>query len=289
RFQNIFPSADTTFNILLIFYASSLPPSYANAAAVVGATSASASVISGSSQVIPFASPTFEYSSINVSVDLVTAAQREANFLRMIDRKAPILFKNLRTSDLASGPKFLEYRVQGKLRDVNIVPPLDVHWLWHTHMLSPLNYEKDCLNLVGFIVDHKLMSPEEIQERYQQSVSAWETFCGPNEPYDFLAVNNNSPNSPQLRMKSSDYQQKCSYDILGAAQRQQNFNYQISLPHYTSPKFLARAADRYLKFLFLKTLYPNEFLTPCYDFDLVWHSHQLLVEAVNDRCIGIDQ
>jgi len=73
----------------------------------------------------------------------------------------------------------------------------------------------------------------------------------------------------------TNYVQKSAYDLIGAVLRQQNFNYQISLPHYTSPKFISEAVHRYYKFLFLKIHYPDQFLTPCYDFDLVWHSHQV--------------
>jgi hypothetical protein len=50
---------------------------------------------------------------------------------------------------------------------------------------------------------------------------------------------------------------------------------QISLPHYTAPRFLSDAIDRYLNFLQLKQTYPDQFLTPCYDFDIVWHTHQV--------------
>lgn len=135
-------------------------------------------------------------------------------------------------------------------------------------MLAPQHYQKDCTNLVGVLIDHKLLSPEEIQERYQRSVKAWETYC-PSEPYDFVT-------SSKLKL-DINYNPKSTYDIAAAIQRQRNFNYQISLPHYTSPKFLSEAVQRYQKFLFLKIHYPEEFLTPCYDFDVVWHSHQVSI------------
>lgn len=70
------------------------------------------------------------------------------------------------------------------------------------------------------MVDHKLLSSDEIQQRYEQSVSIWQSFCG-DEPYDFLSskINNHQP-----------YQSRSSYDIAAAAQRQRNFNYQVVLP-----------------------------------------------------------
>ncbi len=50
---------------------------------------------------------------------------------------------------------------------------------------------------------------------------------------------------------------------------------QVSLPHYRTTKFLVRALQRYQMFLRLKKLYPEEFLVPCYDIDLIWHTHQV--------------
>ncbi len=67
---------------------------------------------------------------------------------------------------------------QAKLHDTNVVPPLDVHWVWHCHMLRPTKYREDCQAVVGTIVDHKLLSPEEIQERYDSSVKAWQGING---------------------------------------------------------------------------------------------------------------
>lgn len=54
----------------------------------------------------------------------------------------------------------------------------------------------------------------------------------------------------------------------------------MSLPHFTAPKFLKDAIDRYINFLLLKQTYHDHFLTPCYDFDLVWHTHQVCSQVV---------
>ena len=50
---------------------------------------------------------------------------------------------------------------------------------------------------------------------------------------------------------------------------------QVSLPHYRHKQFLKNAVNRYKKFLHLKRVESDAFLVPCYDFDLVWHAHQL--------------
>lgn len=71
------------------------------------------------------------------------------------------------------------------------------------------------------------------------------------------------------------YEQKSSYDIFNAIARQRVFFYQTSLSHYHDKHFLKSAQKRYQRFLFLKHQNPTEMIVPCYDIDLMWHSHQL--------------
>ncbi len=123
-----------------------------------------------------------------------------------------------------------------------------------------------------------MLSPEVIQEGYEASVNAWQGFC-PKEPYDFVA-------SSQIGAALA-YVPMSSYDVAAAAHRQSGFNYQISLPHFTSPKFLLEAVTRYQRFLLLKQTYPREFLTPTHDFDLVWHSLQVHPKVYAADCIRL--
>uniref|UniRef100_A0A0K0FY40 ApaG domain-containing protein n=1 Tax=Strongyloides venezuelensis TaxID=75913 RepID=A0A0K0FY40_STRVS len=236
-----------------------------------------------------------------ISINLLQACQREVNFLRMIDRKAPILYDSNVIKNAIRRYEMFWLPMQASCPDVERIPPLDVHWVWHVHMLSPHNYEMDCKKICGKVIDHKLQSAEEIQKRYEQSVCSWNNFCHP-EPYDFISStyyskNNNVTSSSIPRRESysttsfsslnSVYEKKSSYDILAAVSRQRNFNYQISLPHYTSPLFLKEAIDRYINFLLLKQTYDDKFLTPCYDFDLIWHTHQIHCLAYQRDCIAI--
>ena len=49
----------------------------------------------------------------------------------------------------------------------------------------------------------------------------------------------------------------------------------MSLPHFRDSQFLADAVRRYKQYLLLKQRHPDNFLVPCYDMDVVWHTHQL--------------
>ena len=62
---------------------------------------------------------------------------------------------------------------------------------------------------------------------------------------------------------------------------------QVSLPHFKKPKFLEEAFERYRNFLALKQIYPKEFIVPCYDVDLMWHTHQTHPAAYTTDCMSI--
>ncbi|ETN86510.1 hypothetical protein NECAME_05914 [Necator americanus] len=246
----------------------SQPPEYAAAAAALRSTPAQMAAA--------------------ITIDLVIASQREANFLRMIDRKAPLLYEVDVVNQAIRRYETCWLPMQAAHPDMNVIPPLDVHWVWHTHMLSPLHYQEVSESIIFLFIYNSVRNFHAVLillvlvlgflvgGRYESSVRAWDTYCSP-EPYDFLA-------SPAA---SPSYKSTCGYDIAAAVQRQRNFNYQVSLPHYTSTKFLTEAVKRYIQFLLLKQTYSDQFLTPCYDFDIVWHTHQVHPHSYLRDCTAI--
>lgn len=143
----------------------------------------------------------------------------------------------------------------------------------YCHMLSPYAYERDCLKLVGKPVDHRVLSPNELDQARERTRPIWEEMF-PTEPFDW-----GTPRGSGVAVgleAAEDYVSRCSYNLETAAvDRQSKFFYQVSLPHYRTPRFLSTAIARYKRFLLLKKSNAEEFLVPCYDFDLVWHTHQL--------------
>ena len=89
----------------------------------------------------------------------------------------------------------------------------------------------------------------------------------PDEP---LEVELNTPN-----LDVPSFESKIHYDMAQACSRQRVFYYQVSLPHYGNKNFLKNAVERYKHHLLLKQEDPEAFLVPCYDFDLIWHAHQV--------------
>ncbi len=53
---------------------------------------------------------------------------------------------------------------------VHLVPPLDVEWAWHCHMLSPIAYRDDLTTVLGEVMDHKLRSWEKRKEGKKQAM-----------------------------------------------------------------------------------------------------------------------
>lgn len=145
--------------------------------------------------------------------------------------------------------------------------PLDIAWVWHCHMLSPVAYTHDCIKAVGHVVDYKVfLNNRDNQYTMDLARSYWDEMY-PGEPFTVNLDNGKCPNT--------DFSSSLSYDIESAITRQQAFYFQVSLPHYLDKKFVSSGLKRYKKFLYLKKMYPDLFIVPVYDIDLVWHTHQL--------------
>ena len=50
-------------------------------------------------------------------------------------------------------------------------------------------------------------------------------------------------------------------------------------------KFLHEALIRYKRYLCLKKLNKATFLVPCYDIDLMWHAHQVLLDTFGNTTL----
>ena len=147
-----------------------------------------------------------------------------------------------------------------------VAAPLDIAWVWHVHMLSPINYEKDCNEIVSTLVDHRILVGEKRKRGLEKAMVLWKELY-PTEPFevDLTAPVSNAPG----------FTSRIQYDIAEACSRQRTFYYQVSLPHYGDEWFLAKALERYKQHLKFKQQNPDMFFVPCYDFDLIWHAHQV--------------
>ena len=208
-----------------------------------------------------------DYSKIKFGVELTDAALHQLSFLHEVDRY-PALFYGPVVTQAIFRYENLWLPLAAKHALECLAAPLDIEWIWHCHMLSPLLYQKDCHVLVGCIIDHKLMTHSERSKSLEKAHKYWQEMY-PNDPWQIDLHGEN------VNPKYTSTQRKIYYDVAAAVSRQKVFFYQVSLPHYEDHHFLQSGVIRYKKYLYMKKHNPGHFLVPCYDIDLIWHSHQL--------------
>uniref|UniRef100_A0A1I8IDU7 CAP10 domain-containing protein n=1 Tax=Macrostomum lignano TaxID=282301 RepID=A0A1I8IDU7_9PLAT len=162
-------------------------------------------------------------------------------------------------------------------------PPFDMAWIAHCHQLAPRCYRSDVINLIGFVPDTQSPTPDTVSDELSRKL--WSS-AHPSEPFD-LDLTAVAAAAPVDGAGSGFAKSRLTYDIRGAAQRQRGFFYNVSLPHYRDSQFLQASLRRYKQFLRLQQLCPQEFLVPCYDIDLMWHSHQLTPLAYERDCLRL--
>jgi hypothetical protein len=199
--------------------------------------------------------------SIHVSVDLLKASGESLEFLQEV-AKHPKLQEEPQISNALRRYEQLWLPLLRNSNGEDLLPPLDIHWMWHCHMLAPQAYNDDCVRLLGKAAGHKFFFTEkERMDARDKTRNIWNQYYGSTEPFD----------NPQM---IPNFHSQLSYDIRAASNRQRLFYYNVSLPHYRDKSFRTKAVVRYKKFLHLKRLNPHLFTVPMYDIDLIWHTHQ---------------
>lgn len=77
---------------------------------------------------------------------------------------------------------------------MEVAAPLDIAWVWHVHMLSPVSYENDCNEIVSTLVDHKIVVGEKRKKGLERAMVLWKELY-PTEPFevDLTAPVSNAP------------------------------------------------------------------------------------------------
>ena len=202
-----------------------------------------------------------------LGIDLLQAAKNEWQFLEEVSSypnlsSGPLVRNAIRRYELFWLPLASQYLSDAQLA----APPLDVAWVWHAHMLAPHYYEQDCHNVLSKLLDHSPLDRVQ-RDKVQNDVEDLWQKAYPDEPFRVDLT------KPATMVTS--YHSKIQYNLEEACSRQFKFFYQVSLPHYRDDLFLKRAVERYGHHVRLVRFHPDVFMVPCYDFDLIWHTHQL--------------
>ena len=221
-------------------------------------------------------------------IDLAKSASYELDFLKKYDNNIlmdPDIVKVSAWRYEHLWLPFMANMSQDHIQDLELLPPADVHWIWHVHMLSPSHYANDCKKRFGRIFNHELRSAEVVKAKRASTKQVWKKVY-PNYPFD-LPLSPGKITRLYSDLKHSSVSTRLSYDVIAASFRQRSFFYNVSLPHYRNRDFLSQALDRYEKFLKLKKLVGTEFIVPCYDIDLIWHTHQVHPVIYINDCFKI--
>ena len=89
-------------------------------------------------------------------VDLVKACKYLVTFLEEVDRFPCLYANHVILSRAISRYRKIWLPLVAEQGGI-LVPPLDVEWIWHCHMLSPTNYQKDMQRVLGIVPDHTLV------------------------------------------------------------------------------------------------------------------------------------
>ena len=123
----------------------------------------------------------------------------------------------------------------GPAEDLLYAPPLDVHFIWHCHMLAPLNYFADLQDSeLGRAINHRPSGMAQLEKKREKTRPLW-TAMFPDEPFD-VPMHPDGPDGPDAdgdshsrslplrRNQVSEF----GYDLAAAAARQKVFYYQVS-------------------------------------------------------------
>ncbi|CAF1443682.1 unnamed protein product, partial [Didymodactylos carnosus] len=209
------------------------------------------------------------YLSIEISENLKQSVLEHINYLKEFHEHPELLADQARAYAIYRYEKFwLPFIFENQELD-NILPPIDIHLVWHTHLLAPLIYATDCEQVLGRLVNAKIRQKNPQSLKYSEQL--WLKKYQKSMPYniDYTTV---IPPVPT-------YTSKIKYNLHNAVERQVGFYYNVALDHYKDEKFLNDALLRYKKFIYLKKINPQLFVVPMYDIDLIWHTHQLHPES----------
>ncbi len=209
------------------------------------------------------------------SFDLIPIVRRQLVFLKQVDEHPNLYDGNLVSEAIYRYERYWLPLV-AKKPNKKLLPPLDIRWIWHVHMLSPYAYNQDCLNVCGKSLNNEVCSTgREERDAKNAAKKKWQSMHR-HVDFDLDLDEDWSVKQPKFLQNS-----RIKYDLRSACKRQSSFYYQVSLPHYKDPKFLNDALVRYGMFLTLKKLNLDLFIVPTYDIDLMWHTHQTSPLAYN--------
>ena len=159
-----------------------------------------------------------ELSGVSKVGNLASTAILELQFLKYIDTYRNLYYnEDLVSYSIIRYEKywmpFLAKMSTKMIGDLDWAPPIDIHWVWHVHMLAPVQYNKDCTTISQRMLGHELRDLTELEKLRVKTKSKWEEMY-PGVPFT-VDLSHMKSHPEALEKEESDIK----YDIKSAALR----------------------------------------------------------------------
>lgn len=162
-----------------------------------------------------------------------------------------------------------------------LIPPIDVAWLWHCHRLAPYDYGRYVRKELG--VDKYLDAnpPFALQCAEGAVVGHDGSNDAANHTRELWAMRYaDEPffyESNTKEQSSDGYGMLHNFDLVDSCERQATFLWQVTQERFGDEEFLQDGVDAYNKFLKLRSTKDgkDQIIVPTYQIDLMWHTHIL--------------
>lgn len=206
---------------------------------------------------------------MDTTMDLVKTSMRHLMFLEEITRCNHV-YQDYFVTNAIHRYLTLWMPLKIKYSHKNIIPPLDIYWIWLSHMQKPDSYHIFCTNQCGQIIEHVICNSEmELKEGRELAKELWNNEY-PNEHFYIIDQQDTQMNRNCNSKPSGTFS-----ELKQHVEEQRAFIYQVSLPHYKCESFIENAVKRYSLFLKFKSENKTTEITPPNDIDLVWRTHML--------------
>jgi hypothetical protein len=211
---------------------------------------------------------------IRTSVDLVTAGRCHLSFLRLCSATSisdpldpSLLGRSIRRYEELWMPMAAELPLNEM-----VLPPLDVHWVWHCHCLNHVHYLNYCNSRFGKLIDRPAIFDEENAEcATERCRQIWELKY-PAEPFD---LESSCSSDADVEMGSSG--------ICNIVEKCRSLSGLFSDAFLPETVYLVAAKSRYMDFLHLLKQCSKEGecsrrLVPTADIHFIWLTHQVSIQ-----------
>jgi Glycine-rich domain-containing protein-like len=202
-------------------------------------------------------------------------------------------------------------RAHGNLQQLEIVPPLDVAWVWYIHRLSAGLYLNDVARVIGSPLAPDVLSAFQYGVANNSRWSRiWRVAFPPEQRRDSLAAKPDAAfrdyfpfylqslvnargkvAARQARVgsvNSVSYNSKFKYNIAKAVFCHRGVLWLYMRNREIAKDFLRSAVLRYESFLLLRATHPGTQLEPTEDIELIWRVHiAALADYLSDDLVAL--